>query len=88
MNIDEAIDSFLTWNKPWLFLDAVRSLLEGKDIELFNAAWAAVIDEGNWQQSDLALCGQIANARVREEFPMLSEKAIKAIVRAASYEWK
>jgi hypothetical protein len=88
MSINEAILSFTNWDRPWEFEDAVRSLLNENDMILFDAAWAAALDERNWRDSDLVRCGEIAHARVRDTFPMLHEEAIDGIVRGASYQWK
>ena len=88
--ISEAAVAYSDWSQPWRFVQAISSYehLSRSDKELVSHVWEEAVRAMHWQSSDLAVGAEAARAAVTRCFPSLSTEAIRAFVRAASYQWR
>ncbi|MBI4602840.1 MAG: hypothetical protein HY721_12860 [Planctomycetes bacterium] len=88
--INEALAAFTNWERPWLFEGTVQRFegLSAPDRQILAQAWSEAIDAEHWRSVELEVGCKAAHEALRKRFPMLSEAALGALVRAASYPWR
>ena len=91
MNLNEAIASFTTWDRPWLFHDHVATHIDLPDAEVarFERIWIESGDKKYWVDVfDLAVGARQAAIALSKQFPALGNEAAEAVACAAAYEWR
>ena len=88
-SLNNIILLFDNWSQPWTFKTFIinNTALNDDAKQLFELILATASDSNNWKDVDLILGCKITQNRLTKSFP-LSEDAVAAIVRAASYEWR
>lgn len=88
-NLSLIIESFTDWGKPWLFFKYVienPNIIEN-EITAFSKIYQEASKFELWNYPDLIIGVNNATQYLKDH-TALSEKSIKQIVNAISYEWK
>ncbi len=88
-SLETEILTFNNWSQPWTFVNYISEseTLSDSDKLYFQQVWKTALDNSTWIDADLSSCSELTIDRLKTLFP-LNEEAIKALVRAASYDWK
>ena len=88
-NLSLIIESFSDWGKPWTFYKFVTENpnITKYEIDFFSKIYNEAAEFGLWNYSDLNI-GVKNASRYLIQNTELSEKSIKQIINAISYEWK
>ena len=88
-NLSSIIESFSDWGKPWTFYNYVTENLNisQSEINIFSIHYQEASKFELWNYSDLTI-GAKNSQNYLTNHTELSEKSIKQIVNAISYEWR
>lgn len=85
------IEKFESWEQPWRFYEVFSTSpsLDADAREMLYTIWLAAIENPSWRMSnDLEASCSLADARLKSDFPWLSEQARRQLVNAVSYQWR
>ncbi len=89
LGLEEAILSFRDWERPWSFLPQVNGWLgTAASRTSFGYLWSEATAARHWNNPGLGQAGMAVEQTLRERYPSLSQDAVAAVVRAASYQWR
>ena len=88
--INEVIERYDAWDKPWEFPYSVSSdtSLGVEERAVFESAWSVARDSALWTSNEYSECFRLCEVRIAEIFPWLTPRARKQIVNGAAYEWR
>lgn len=86
-----AIERFEGWEQPWIFYEVLSASpsLDAEAREMLYTIWIAANEYPSWRMSnDFEASCFLADARLKSDFPWLSEQARRQLVNAVSYQWR
>ncbi|WP_095098980.1 hypothetical protein [Pseudomonas sp. Irchel 3A5] len=85
------IEKFESWEQPWRFYEVLSAStsLDADAREMLHIVWIAAIEYPSWRMSnELEASCLLADARLKSDFPWLSEQARRQLVNAVAYLWR